>query len=118
LQSGHDASVILREASQIDLAQWMLERREDLWGDEQPDTPLSGDWPEIMHPRHDLYSPWRRERRGDGSPLPHQRVIIAVLPVVDSIEAIAALDFGHWNDCPEPAVHFAFARMWQGLYGA
>jgi hypothetical protein len=113
----HDASAILREATQVDLEQWKRTRRVDFWENKPPDTLLSGDWPEHLGPRHDLLSPWRRERRGDNPPLPHRRVIIAMLPVADPVEAIAALDFGAWNNCPEPAIHLAFARMWQRQYG-
>lgn len=30
----------------------------------------------------------------------------------------AALNFGDWNDCPDPMVHCAFHRHWSDTYGA
>jgi hypothetical protein len=49
---------------------------------------------------------------------PHREILIALLPTSVPAEAPAFLNYGGWNDCPEPAVHVALARRWAEQYGA
>ncbi|MCD6051904.1 MAG: hypothetical protein K0Q55_3313 [Verrucomicrobia bacterium] len=53
---------------------------------------------------------------GNGKPLPE--VFIAQLPGPEYWALPLHLRFGSWNACPDPVVHAAMARYWEGRYGA
>jgi hypothetical protein len=49
---------------------------------------------------------------------PKKRVAIALLPVRDSFETFAYLNWGGWNDCPFPQDHCAIHRYWKASWGS
>ena len=49
---------------------------------------------------------------------PFDAVTIGLVTLNRAWEAFAHLNWGAWNDCPEPEVHCALHRSWQEKYGA
>lgn len=75
--------------------------------------------------REDLLDRWPDEccrLDGFGLPFHHDgqpaQVLVAVVAAEHGWQLPALLDYGHWNACPEPAVHSAVLRYWYGQYGA
>lgn len=71
--------------------------------------------------------PWPEDAVPHGVPLslldfktqrPKKTVFIGLIPTSRAYEVPAYHRFGHWNDCPSPAVHTALARDWAAQYGA
>lgn len=49
---------------------------------------------------------------------PHEVVSILLVPTRNGWEVPGFLEYGGWNDCPEPAAHIAMLRRWNVLHGA
>ncbi|HEX8034391.1 MAG TPA: DUF4253 domain-containing protein [Ktedonobacterales bacterium] len=47
-----------------------------------------------------------------------ERAHIMLLPTVEGWQAPAYLNFGGWNDCPNPPEHVCLLKHWQEQYGA
>ena len=102
------------QARVLELEAWLADRQLD--DQEDPDNqesfPPRGPWPEDAQPMTALAVPKEFLKPG-----PKPVVIIGLLPTTDPTETAAYLQFGAWNDCPEPAVHICFARRWRDKYG-
>jgi hypothetical protein len=113
---GFDPAATLAASEAIDPVRWAAELRESD--------------PELYDPPRD--EPALRERvfRQTGprqeimlhldiqQGRPVDRVGLVLVPTERSWEAPAYLNYGGWNECPEPAVHVAFLRRWHELHGA
>lgn len=49
---------------------------------------------------------------------PKKKVFVALIPVEQSYEAFAHLNWGGWNDCPIPQDQCAIHRYWKEKYGS
>jgi len=77
------------------------------------------------HVREDLLEQWPEDPyRIDTFYLPHEsdgrprQVLVALIEAEQSWQVPPLLDYGYWNDCPEPAVHGAVLRHWGERWGA
>jgi hypothetical protein len=75
--------------------------------------------------RHDMLARWPEEpHRIDEFGLPYlpnglpAPVLVALVAAEHGWQLPALLDYGNWNDCPEPAIHSAVQRYWHHRYGA
>jgi hypothetical protein len=75
--------------------------------------------------RQDMLEKWpEAPGRIDGFGLPYLRngqpapVLVALVAAESGWQVPTLLDYGYWNDCPEPAVHGAVLRRWYHRYGA
>ena len=80
---------------------------------EQEGEPEEGSWPGQLPGagRYTLIKPVKKGIFGS-------ELIIALIPAGNPWEVFAYLNYGGWNDCPEPQAHVAIHRMWNEEYGA
>jgi hypothetical protein len=103
-----DPAETIAHSQSIDAAQW-LQNKDQL---DQDELPEDGDWPKhagqmgIVTQLNVLTRSAKKE------------VFIGLLKINVPWEAFAYLNWGAWNDCPEPAVHCALHRYWESKYGA
>jgi hypothetical protein len=109
----------IARARNLDLDAWLAKRQAEFeknlekYSDPEESFPPRGPWPDDEKPMTNLFVPNELLKPG-----PKPIVIIGLLPTADPTETAAYLQFGKWNDCPEPAVHICFARRWRDKYGA
>jgi hypothetical protein len=104
-------SVILAEASALDVDAWLAQRRASV-GAMLP----HGAWPAL--PSEPAGTAALTIGRDILSGQPQAEVAIALVPTRESADAAAWLGFGAYNDCPTPAVHVALFRRWHARFGA
>ena len=68
-------------------------------------------WPEDPYRIDRFYLPYE----WDGQP---RQVLVALIEAQHGWQVPPLLDYGYWNDCPEPAVHGAVLRHWGERWGA
>jgi Domain of unknown function (DUF4253) len=81
---------------------------------EAPDEARKGmlaRWPAEPYRVEGLALPYGRDGRA-------ARALVALVEALAGWHVPALLDYGYWNDCPEPAVHGAVLRYWGDQYGA
>ena len=102
---------------------WLRERREanlqgfkDGYGDgwREAQAELHGEWPATPDPLTSFTIPLEHGRQR----LPMPKVTIGLFPVKDGWQVPAYLNFGGWNECPDPVGHFLMMRKWHEKYGA
>jgi hypothetical protein len=130
LDNAADPADILQRSQSIDPAAWLAEQVDE---DGLPDESLEDeDWDDGDNDDDDLAaSSSAVDDDGDdqgemgivthldlttGKPKPS--VVIGLLPVRESWEVFASLNWGGWNDCPPPEVHCALHREWARRYGS
>jgi Domain of unknown function (DUF4253) len=95
-------------------------RAEEMWKQlEQlrasaPQPSRHGEWPDQPRPMTRFTIPF--ERVGEGLPKPN--VTVGLFPTKHGWEVPAYLNFGGWNECPEPAGHVVMMKHWFDEYGA
>jgi hypothetical protein len=98
----------LARSQTIDATEWLRNHGQL----EIQELPEDGDWP--AHGAHmGLVTQLNVLTRS-----PKKEVFIGLLKLNTPWEAFAYLNWGGWNDCPEPAVHCALHRYWESQYGA
>ncbi len=102
---------MLKNAATIDPVAWVNDREKESLSFNPNDKAPRGPWKEVR-PHAELQS--LRDHRDQWEP----DVYILLLPTREPWQAFLYLGWGGWNDCPEAAVHAAFFRRWQTLYGA
>ncbi len=102
-------------ADDLDLDDWLDQRRKKVDSDSEPDYPQPprGPWPDSVQRDDRLVASLDLQT---GNYL--DEVVVALLPTGDSSLASAFLNFGGWNDCPGTAIHTAMARRWRKSHGA
>lgn len=116
LDDGFDPAVILAVSLGIDPVEWASELREsdpELYDPPREEPALRERVFRETGPRNDIMLHLDVQQ---GRPV--DRVGIVLVPTERSWEAPAFLNYGGWNECPEPAVHAAFLRRWHERYGA
>jgi hypothetical protein len=122
-EHGQPVTEILREAASQSAERWLKERQQSnlnalqkTYGADWQKTveQLHGEWPERVHAVTRFTIPF--ERVGSGPP--KAKVTIGLFPTKDGCEVPAQLNFGGWNECPDPAVHVRLMRKWFEDYGA
>jgi hypothetical protein len=81
---------------------------------EAPDEARKGilaRWPAEPYRVEGLALPYGRDGRA-------ARALVALVEALAGWHVPALLDYGYWNDCPEPAVYGAVLRYWGDQYGA
>lgn len=73
----------------------------------------AGTWRKDVRPSQRLSTPFDIVSK---KPVPE--LSVALVPTTVTWEIPAYLDFGAWNECPEPAVHCAAFRYWNIQHGA
>ena len=108
--SGTAPEEYLRLAMELDIKQWLQERREEY---AEQMSLVRGDWP--------------AEAPKAGSILAHLDILtmkpkeiacLAKIPTAHNWQVSAYIGMGGWNDCPDASVLTAFARRWHERYGA
>jgi hypothetical protein len=108
-EEGDDPSEILKFSQTIDAEEWLQKRKEldpDMYSFDEGDWPRQGEKISIITHLDIL------------TQKPLNKVSIALLKISASWEAFANLNWGAWNDCPEPAVHCAIHKQWASQYGS
>lgn len=102
---------------------WLRDRREanlqglkegygDGWREAQEE--LHGEWPEQPDSLKSFTIPF--ERVGLGPPKP--KVTIGLFPVKEGWQVPAYVNFGGWNECPDPDGQVLMLKRWHERYGA
>ena len=104
---------IIRASQKIDLDEWVAERRAEMKECGYSPYEDLGEWPGEIHEKGSLCL---HKNVVNGNVLPE--VYIGLAQVKTSWHLPAILNFGGWNDCPEPEVQCAFHRKWQTDWGA
>ncbi len=108
-----EPSAMIRESQDLDLEEWIGERRREAEEYDLSPDDLLGDWPgEIVEKgsiglHKDLLSGKVRSE-----------VYLGLAKIEAPWQLPAALKYGGWNDCPYSEVHCAFHRRWQENFGA
>jgi hypothetical protein len=84
------------------------------WIDEE----IVGTWPDLTDPEDD--APQDYLLPGDGLRIPSGQKLVKLylLPIYQSWEIPALLNYGGWNSCPPPTEHISIHKFWQDRYGA
>lgn len=116
IDDGFDPAATLEASRGIDPAGWAAELRAsdpELYDPPRDEPALRERVFRETGPRHEIMLHLDVQQ---GRPV--DRVGIVLVPTERSWEAPAYLNYGGWNECPEPAVHVAFLRRWHERYGA
>lgn len=116
IDDGFDPAATLEASRGIDPAGWAAELRAsdpELYDPPREEPALRERVFRETGPRHEIMLHLDVQQ---GRPV--DRVGIVLVPTERSWEAPAYLNYGGWNECPEPAVHVAFLRRWHERYGA
>ncbi len=101
---------------------WLQDRRQanlkalqDAYGDkwEKAAAGVHGDWPKQVNALTQFTIPFEGPRN-----LPKATVTIGLFPVKHCWEVPAYLNFGGWNECPDPLGHALMMKDWLEKYGA
>ena len=104
---------IIRASQKIDIDEWVAERRAEMKEFGYSPYEDLGEWPGEIHEKGSLCL---HKNAVNGNVLPE--VYIGLAQIKTSWHLPAILNFGGWNDCPEPEVQCAFHRKWQTDWGA
>jgi len=122
-EHGQPLQEILNEAASQSAEQWLKEREQSNLtalqkaygaGWQKTVAELHGDWPERVHAVTSFTIPFE----GVGSGPPKAKVEIGLFPTKNDWEVPAQLNFGGWNECPDPAAHVRMMKKWFEDYGA
>jgi len=118
-EDGQPVQEILTEAASQSAEQWLTEREQSLkedYGTEGEDflKTLRGEWPEQANGMTQFTIPYDRLESGR----PKDAVTIGLLPTTKPWEIAAILNFGGWNECPDPAAHVRMMKSWSEMYQA
>jgi hypothetical protein len=116
LGHGFDPAVTLAASRGIDPVAWALDLREsdpELYDPPREEPALRDRVFREIGPRHEVMLHLDVDL---GRPV--DRAGIVLVPTVRSWEAPAYLNYGGWNECPDPEIHVAFLRRWHERYGA
>jgi hypothetical protein len=116
LGDSFDPAVTLAASREIDPVEWSAELREsdpELYDPPREESALRERVFRQTGPRQEIMLHLDIQQ---GRPV--DRVGLVLVPTERSWEAPAYLNYGGWNECPEPAVHVAFLRRWHERYGA
>jgi len=102
---------IIAAAEQVNVEQWIAKKHN--LDPEMMDMLEVGSWPARPDTQNQLATPFRLTT---GTPRPN--LMIASVPADQPWHIPAHLCFGGWNECPEPEVQVAFAKMWYERFGA
>lgn len=105
---------IIREASSIELDNWIAERRsriEEYYPFSDENT--LGSWPGEVTEKGSL-SLHRDVLTREIKP----EVFLGFASISEPWHLPAVLKYGWWNECPPPEVHCVFHRLWQAEFGA
>jgi hypothetical protein len=116
---------LIQEVTNTNSDQWLIDRAQYLYEDRQewdtvelgePLTVLTkdilGEWRTDIVPSNDFSIPYNHQRQ------PIDRMVIALIPTQTGWHIPAYLNFGAWNDCPDPLSHMVMMKRWQEQYGA
>jgi hypothetical protein len=102
----------------FDPAAWFTRRRTAAFDGIGPEeraefeNSIHGPWPAIS-PSNSFVAPFDALTHE-----PVERIWIALIPIAQSWEAAAAIEFGAWNECPSPEEHVVVMRYWFERWGA
>ena len=102
----------LKDAKAIDVQRFFKTRLAEFQEDNERLDESFFDWPEIFESRTGLTS------HCDYTGKPHKKILIGLLPTAQSWQAAAHLQFGGFNNCPQPEEHVAVHQYWEQRYGA
>ena len=108
---GAEPSGRLTRAAELDAAALLNPRGTFESEPEESRQDMLSRWPDEPCRVEEFGLPYQR----DGQP---QRVLVALVEAAQGWQVLPLLDYGYWNDCPEPAVHGAVLRYWGDRWGA
>ncbi len=105
---------LLEEANSLDMEKWFNYKLEELnsW-DEEFELPR-GDFPDKPPATSNTFTIPTDITTGEFLP----EVVIALVPTRNGWEVPAYLEWGGWNECPDPVEHVAVLKLWHEQYGA
>ncbi len=123
LLNGEPFQEILNRSASETAEHWLEARRQakvkalqlaygEKW--QQAENELHGDWPVRPRAMPNFTIPF--EQVGAGPP--KNKVTIGLFPTKLGWEVPAYLNFGGWNECPEPSAHVVMMKHWFEEYGA
>lgn len=104
---------IIQRSMNVDLDQWIAQRRLEAEEYEFSSEDLLGTWPGDI-PEKGAVSLHRDILSGKIKP----EVFLGLATIQESWQLPAILKYGDWNECPPAEVHCAFHRKWQSQFGA
>jgi hypothetical protein len=120
---GQPVQEILDQAASQTGDQWLKEREEsnlnsikEGYGENWQEAldELHGEWPDRPSPVTEFTIPFEGMR----ADRPKQEVTIGLFPTTTPWEIPAHLNFGGWNECPNPDAHVLMMKRWFEQYGA
>lgn len=107
---------VMAKATEEARAEFIEERRREAaeMAEEGVEYPERGEWP---HEPGGMDDPNELAILRDLEGNLVESVLLAHVPGRSGAEAIGALGYGAWNECPHPHVHVAFFRHWEQRYG-
>jgi hypothetical protein len=116
---GQPLETILKDAFSRSAERWLKEReklqRGEIVGD--PDAFLASlheEWPAKIERLTQFTIPYD----GLKSKRPKDKITIGLFPTMNPWELPAYLNFGGWNECPDPSAHVRLMKRWYDEYGA
>ena len=106
--NGGEPKALIEAAASIDASLW-FRKQQEAYGDDDVEQ---GEW-EDVEPQSGWSVPFDVLT---GKPV--DGVWIALVPTTRPWEAMAYLDYGGWNACPDTEVHVAVHKSWNDRYGA
>jgi hypothetical protein len=108
---------VMAKATPEAAAEFLAERKRESaeMAEEGIEYPERGEWPDEPGQMTDpddflvLLNP-------EGEPV--ESLLLAHVPARSGAEAIGAIAYGAWNDCPMPWIHVAYVKQWQETFGA
>ena len=107
-----DKDAIIAEATELDLDDWLKERKR-VMEDQFFDEDLAGEWPEEIEEKSTIGM-----HKDILSGKVKSEVLLGLVGIAQPWHLPAALNYGGWNECPLPEVQCAFFRNWQERFGA
>lgn len=108
-----DFDEIIRHSMNLDLENWLGERREEAAEYEFSMEETQGDWPGEVDEKGAI-GLHKDILTGEIKP----EVFLGLAKIAEPWQLPAALSYGGWNECPEAETHCAFFRKWQAEFGA
>ncbi|NRA58987.1 MAG: DUF4253 domain-containing protein [Phycisphaerales bacterium] len=107
---------VMSKATPAAIAEFIAERERDAAeaAEELGEYPERGEWPDQSGTMTDP-DEFLLLRNHDGKLV--DSLLLGHVPARTGAEAIGAIAYGAWNDCPMPWVHVAYVRQWQERFG-
>lgn len=108
-----DFATIVAASAELDIADWIDERKKDAEQYGIVSFEAEGEWPGHIQDKGSV-TLHKNILTGKEKPEVH----LGLANIEEPWQLPAFMKFGAWNECPRPEVHCAFHRKWYQEYGA